>query len=687
MPDHHKLLSILKLALSKRRHVSARSLVNLINAEFALDLSRSDINPILYRYRSVFERDGTAPPLWSLRPQVTERGLQGHGRISAEPELQLARESPQEELAGAVQVHSVASNSPNLPDNTANARLYRSPRAWQSKAIEAWKLNNGRGIVQAVTGTGKTFVATWILAKYINAGRRCLVVVPTITLLEQWRETLQLDLGLEITSLLGGTHGNRLDLSCPVTIGVVNSVATHADSIANAFGFLVADECHRYAGNSFRHSLLSSCPHRLGLTATLERSDEGVEEVLRPYFDGVCFEYNYANAHCDGVIAPYNVISLSVDLEPQEMQEYEQLGETMQSSSRQLVSRFGYPVDSFGAFMQRATQANANWNREGQLASAYLSSIQKRKKILSGTNAKLDAVPLLVEAAKVANKSIVFCETIESAEKICAEFCNQGVGTAVYHSRLSSVEREKILESYQDDGGDDQLDCLVAVRSLDEGIDIPRIDCGIIVATTRQQRQMIQRMGRVVRLKPDGTGAAVIVLYAKNTAEDPSSNGNPEDSHFEVLRETAEVYKDRSLATIETGELRTFVNEAIYLTHDNTIRSDQEETQQDELEEKDEEDYERYSEDLARLYLEMFDHWQRVPGFSVSCFLATESGWGRQQEDIQMLEKMELLCLLPGSGVEHDESQDCLGSMRVASVEPCFSPRHHILEYLYLLDW
>ena len=63
------------------------------------------------------------------------------------------------------------------------------------------------------------------------------------------------------------------------------------------------------------------------------------------------------------------------------------------------------------------------------------------------------------------------------------------------------------------------------------------------------------------------------------------------------------------------------------------------------------------------------------------------NGWGRQQEDIQMLEKMELLCLLPGSGVEHDESQDCLGSMRVASVEPCFSPRHHILEYLYLLDW
>ncbi len=687
MPDQYELLTILKAVLSRRRDVSARLLARLINEEFSLDVSKRDINPILYRYRSIFEREGTAPPLWSLRPHGIAHGLHGHGRIPAEPELQLERESPREQLVGSVQVHPVVSNSPNLPDNAANARLYRRPREWQSKAIEAWKLNHGRGIVQAVTGTGKTFVATWILEKYINAGRRCLVVVPTITLLEQWRENLQLDLGLEITSMLGGTHGNGLDMSCPVTIGVVNSVSSHADSLADAFGFLVADECHRYAGNSFRHSLLPSCPHRLGLTATLERSDEGVEEVLRPYFDGVCFEYSYADAHNDGVIAPYNVMSLSVDLEPQEMKEYELLGETMQNSSRQLVSSFGYPLDSFGAFMQRATQATATWNREGQLAGTYLSSIQKRKKILSGTNTKLQAVPLLVEAAKEANKSIVFCETIDSAEKICAEFCNQGVGTAVYHSKLSSVEREKILERYQDDGGDDQVDCVVAVRSLDEGIDIPRIDCGIIVATTRQRRQMIQRMGRVVRLKPDGAGAAIIVLYAKNTAEDPSSTGNPEDSHFEVLRETAEVYRDRSLATIETGELRTFVSEATHVDHENIIRNEQEETQQDELKEKDEEDYDRYADELAQLYWELFDHWQRVPDFTVSCFLATESGWGRQQEDIRMLEKMELLCLRPGAGVEHEESQDWLGSMKVGSVEPCFSPRHHILEYLHLLDW
>ncbi len=157
----------------------------------------------------------------------------------------------------------------------------------------------------------------------------------------------------------------------------------------------------------------------------------------------------------------------------------------------------------------------------------------------------------------------MFCETIDSAEQIRDEFSDHGVATAVYHSKLSVSERQEILESYQDDSGYDQIDCLVAVRSLDEGIDIPRIDCGIIIASTRQRRQMIQRMGRVVRLKPEGTGAAVIVLYANDTAEDPKNNSNSEESHFNVLRETASIYLDRSLATIGVNDVREFIKAAI----------------------------------------------------------------------------------------------------------------------------
>lgn len=687
MTNNNEFLSLIKATLGRRSNVSARALAKLINTSFGLQISERDLNPILYRYRAIFQREGASPPLWSLRAQKSTQALRGSR--SEGPELQLNVETEVRP-----EVRSLpATNSPMLPDSAAQVQLYRELRKWQSEAIDAWKEKDGRGIVQAVTGTGKTFVATWIISKYINARRRCLVVVPTITLLGQWRETLQHDLGLEVTSLLGGTHGNSLDLSCAVTVGVVNSVAARAQLLDNTFGLLVADECHRYAGETFRHALLPSSPHRLGLTATLERSDEGVTEVLKPYFDGICFEYNYADARRDSVIAPYNVLSLSVDLEPDELQEYEEFGEAAKNASRQLIANFGYPEDSFGAFMERATQASATWNREGQLAGTYLSSIQKRRKILSGTQSKLEAVPLLADAIKEANKTIVFCETIDSAEHIRTEFSNHGVATAVYHSQLSNVAREEILEKYQDDSGYDQIDCLVAVRSLDEGIDIPRIDCGIIMASTRQRRQMIQRMGRVVRLKPEGTGAVVIVLYANDTAEDPNTNANPEESHFYLLRETAEVYRDRSLAAIDAHEVRAFIKGAICTGDGNAALDEREEAdeydeaEEYELEERDEEEYERYANELVALYWELIDHSQRVPIFTVENFLVTESGWGRQLDDIRLLEKMELIRLRPGPEGDDDASQDEIGSMNVVSIENCFSPGSHIMEYLHLLDW
>ena len=553
MPDNI-LLEIIQQILRKRPGLPARTIAYRARSEFRVEATRRDINRLLYRYRNLFQREGASPPLWSLRSS-----LESTSATPARINLNRANQAVgTPAVGGAVANQNLADY--HLPATTPEVSLYRKPRQWQENAIASWKRNgNGKGIVEAVTGTGKTFVATWILAQYVNAKLRSLVLVPSITLFNQWRENLEHDLGLEVTSLLGAGHKNSLDLSCPITIGVLKSGAIYEASLRGKFCLLVADECHRYAGATYRKALLASAPHRLGLTATLERSDEGVEEVLKPYFSGVVFTYDFADAKRDKMIARHNTLLLSVDLLPHEFEEYTAATDTLGNAGRDLFTQFGYPRDSFGEFMSRAADAAASGGDEGDAARAFLGAMAKRKQILSETQSKIRAVPLLAQAIKRARKTIVFCETIDSAEYICEEFENAGVATAVYHSKLTRDELNEILERFQETTGYDQVDCLVAVRALDEGIDIPIIDCGIIIASTKQRRQMVQRMGRVVRLKPDGRGATLIALYARNTFEDPSNFENLEDSHLHVLTDTADHCEDRGLDEVSADFIADFI--------------------------------------------------------------------------------------------------------------------------------
>lgn len=66
---------------------------------------------------------------------------------------------------------------------------------------------------------------------------------------------------------------------------------------------------------------------------------------------------------------------------------------------------------------------------------------------------------------------------------------------------------------------------LAAPRLLDEGIDVPEADLGVIVSANRSQRQMVQRLGRVIRKKEDGRHGRLVVLYSKDTVEDPDVQG------------------------------------------------------------------------------------------------------------------------------------------------------------------
>ena len=151
--------------------------------------------------------------------------------------------------------------------------------AWQQDALADWRASGHRGIVEAVTGTGKTRLGLAAIWEAHQDGYRSVVLMPSIALQDQWIAQLRgLLPGLAVGRWGNGHHDRLTD--CDVVVAVVNSAVRQIAELRSA-GLIVADECHQYGSREHRKAL-AAVPRRLGLTTTLERSDEGVDRVLLP---------------------------------------------------------------------------------------------------------------------------------------------------------------------------------------------------------------------------------------------------------------------------------------------------------------------------------------------------------------------------------------------------------------------
>jgi superfamily II DNA or RNA helicase len=165
---------------------------------------------------------------------------------------------------------------------------------WQREALEEWEDYGYKGVVQAVTGAGKTRVAIAAAADVLRDGGKVAILVPTIDLLHQWKreaerlliQTLRLNVSIGI---LGDRRTSNLS-RCDLLLSTVQSACRDyllPDSVpGHVESLLVADEVHRYGSASWALALEPSFDRRLGLTATYERSDHGCEDYLDPYFGG-----------------------------------------------------------------------------------------------------------------------------------------------------------------------------------------------------------------------------------------------------------------------------------------------------------------------------------------------------------------------------------------------------------------
>ncbi len=436
-------------------------------------------------------------------------------------------------------------------------------RDWQVAAFGAWAAAGGRGIVEAITAAGKTRVGLAAAVSTLGRGGSVLVLVPTVELQDQWVGELRRIAPTARVGRLGG--GGQDDLADhDVLVATPQSAAdVPLEPRFGRDGLLIADEAHRYGSPVWSAALKESFVLRLALTATYERSDDGIEDVLTPYFGDTVHSYSYLEARRDGIIAPLHLRMVGVDLTPEERAGYEHADRRVRELRAQLVE-LGLPRDPERLLIAATSAARTHGDAPatdgpegsvGRTAAGYLAMLRERRAVAAGADAKLDVLDTLAPEL-VGRRSIVFTDTVEQAEQAVARLTGHGVGSALVHGRLDARTRRSHMDAFR--AG--RLRCVVAPRVLDEGLDVPDADAAIVLAAFRTPRHLIQRLGRVLRPKSDGRSATFTLVHARGTREDPERGSNAaflqavEPIANRVERVTAE--RLRATATVGRDQAR-----------------------------------------------------------------------------------------------------------------------------------
>ena len=386
----------------------------------------------------------------------------------------------------------------------------------QQESIRCWIKAKGKGTIEGCTGVGKTRIGLMtikaLLKKYPQF--RVLVVVPTITLKNQWQTQLD-DWGFTFNS----------------EVQVINTVIKHKWTC----DLLIIDECHRVNSNDF--SQIFNCVKYkliLGLTATFERLD-GKHIIMQKYCP-IVDRISFMEALANGWVSDYKEYIVLIDVD--NINEYKEY-------NKEWVQHFEFFGFSFDPAMKmcgpegwkaklayRDTLYRGNdENKRKEILQAinfhsvrFMQLLQKRKSFINNHPKKIEITRKIIEAR--ANKKIItFSNNVKMAEAI-------KIGD-VYTGRVSKKRSSTIIEDFSRAS----KGVLNTVKRADEGVDIPGLSVAIILGTDSSETKARQRRGRAVRKEGDKI-AEVFYIVIKDTIEEKwVKNSHKTDGNFITIDE------------------------------------------------------------------------------------------------------------------------------------------------------
>lgn len=373
-------------------------------------------------------------------------------------------------------------------------RLGREPFPHQTEGLETWWREGGRGVVVLPTGTGKTFLAVLAVER---AARPALVVTPTIDLLNQWYAELSLAFDTPVGLLGGGYYEMQ-----PLTVTTYDSAYIHLERWGNRFGLVVFDECHHLPGPTYMAAAQGSiAPYRLGLTATPERAD-GQEVLLHELIGPIVYRREIKQLSGD-FLAEYRTERCYVNLAPEEQERYRLAREHYRRFVEERGISMGGP-NGWRRFLQETCRSP-----EGRAA---FQAYREQKRLAQAAPAKIHFLECLLERHR-ADRVLIFTYDNATVYQIARRF----LVPAITH-QTKTKERRQLLERFH--SGDYPI--LVTSQVLNEGVDVPAANVGIILSGTGSVREHVQRLGRLLRKYGDKQ-ALLYEVVTRDTAEEFTS--------------------------------------------------------------------------------------------------------------------------------------------------------------------
>jgi superfamily II DNA or RNA helicase len=437
---------------------------------------------------------------------------------------------------------------------------------YQRQAMEKWCENGYRGIFDMATGTGKTLTALGaleLLSNKLNDKIGIIIVCPYQHLIEQWVEDIiaygvtpikcysRYDWKKRFKYALSDYSSEVTKNFCVITTNDTLATKYFQDEINKLRGDVcfVVDEAHNFGAERQLDCMKEVYTYRLALSATLERRyDEYGTSRLLEFFGEKCIEYTLEQAIHDDKLTPYYYYPIPVYLETDELIEYNELTE-------------------------KVIKILFNRKKENRkLPKSAEMLLIKRAQVIAAARRKLKALyDIIRKDYRDDDHILVYCgaTTVENScykegvvdpdEKRQIEIVvdmlgnDLGMRVSMFTSAEDAKERESIKEDFSNG---DMLKVLVAIRCLDEGVNIPGIKTVFILASSTNPKEYIQRRGRVLRKAPNKPFAKIYdFITLPRNLDEPLPHGANLNSEYSLLKREYERMEDFARLAENTSEV------------------------------------------------------------------------------------------------------------------------------------